>query len=135
MHTDWTRLVRAACIALALLTGLSEWPPGGVSQLALFEQGRNRPTTRAMELLGGYGPWRENNDLLGYDLQIRVDPEKKAISGSNTIRFRMLRPDRRIQIDLDQRLEDERANTRAEQRFVAIGNRRCRLQGSNRGVR
>ena len=56
--------------------------------------------TRAEILHGGYGPYRANNDLLSYDLRIRVDPEKKFISGKNTIRFRMLKDDTRIQIDL-----------------------------------
>jgi aminopeptidase N len=56
--------------------------------------------TRADILHGGYGPYRANNDLLSYDLRVRVDPEKKFISGKNTIRFRMLTDDRRIQLDL-----------------------------------
>src|SRR5262245_58509559 len=51
-------------------------------------------------LRGEYGPWRANNDLLSYDLDIRVDPEKKFISGKNTIRFKMLKDDTRIQLDL-----------------------------------
>jgi aminopeptidase N len=58
------------------------------------------PSSRADILLGGYGPYRANNDLLYYHLDVRVDPEKKFISGSNTIRFRMLKDDARIQIDL-----------------------------------
>ena len=56
--------------------------------------------TRVQILHGGYGPYRANNDLLSYDLRIRVDPEKKFISGRNTIRFRMLKDDTRIQLDL-----------------------------------
>jgi aminopeptidase N len=55
---------------------------------------------RADILRGEYGPWRANNDLLSYDLDIRVDPEKKFISGKNTIRFKMLKDDTRIQLDL-----------------------------------
>jgi aminopeptidase N len=55
---------------------------------------------RADLLRGEYGPWRANNDLLSYDLDIRVDPDKKFISGKNTIRFRMLKDDTRIQLDL-----------------------------------
>src|SRR5262245_18432498 len=51
-------------------------------------------------LRGEYGPWRANNDLLSYDLDIRVDPEKKFISGKKTIRFKMLKDDTRIQLDL-----------------------------------
>jgi aminopeptidase N len=56
--------------------------------------------SRADILRGEYGPWRANNDLLSYDLDIRVDPEKKFISGKNTIRFKMLKDDTRIQLDL-----------------------------------
>ena len=56
--------------------------------------------SRADILRGEYGQYRANNDLLSYDLDIRVDPEKKFISGKNTIRFRMLKDDTRIQLDL-----------------------------------
>src|ERR1044071_8434365 len=56
--------------------------------------------SRADILRGAYGPYRANNDLLSYDLDIRVDPEKKFISGKNTIRFKMLKDDTRIQLDL-----------------------------------
>jgi len=56
--------------------------------------------THADILRGDYGRYRANNDLLFYDLDIRVDPEKKFISGRNTIRFKMLRDDTRIQLDL-----------------------------------
>src|SRR5215475_9366747 len=56
--------------------------------------------SRADILRGEYSTWRANNDLLSYDLDIRVDPEKKFISGKNTIRFKMLKDDTRIQLDL-----------------------------------
>src|SRR5262245_43282934 len=56
--------------------------------------------TRADILRGAYTEERANNDLLSYDLDIRVDPEKKYISGKNTIRFKMLRDGARIQLDL-----------------------------------
>ena len=58
------------------------------------------PPSRADILRGAYGPHRANNDLLSYDLDIRVDPEKKHIGGKNTIRFKMLQEDTRIQLDL-----------------------------------
>ena len=45
--------------------------------------------TRADILRGAYGPYRANNDLLFYHLDVRVDPEKKFISGKNTIRFKV----------------------------------------------
>jgi aminopeptidase N len=59
-----------------------------------------RTFTRADILRGGYGPYRANNDLLSYNLDVRVDPEKKFISGKNTIRFKMMKDDSRIQLDL-----------------------------------
>jgi len=52
------------------------------------------------KLLGGYGPYRANNDLLYYHLDVRVDPAKQYLSGVNAIRFRMLEDGTRIQLDL-----------------------------------
>src|ERR1043166_8646149 len=56
--------------------------------------------SRANKLRGEYSRYRANSDLLYYHLDIRVDPDKKAISGKNTIRFKMLKDDNRIQLDL-----------------------------------
>jgi aminopeptidase N len=63
-----------------------------------------RPPTRDEMLRGADGPYRANNDLLYYHLDIRVDPRAKTVSGVNTIRFRMLEDGNRIQIDLQQPL-------------------------------
>jgi aminopeptidase N len=60
--------------------------------------------THADILRGEYGPYRANNDLLFYHLDVRVDPEKKFIGGKNTIRFRMLKDGTRIQLDLHEAL-------------------------------
>jgi len=60
----------------------------------------DRPPTRADILRGDYGRYRANNDLLSYHLDVRIDPAAKAISGRNTIRFKMLSDDTRIQLDL-----------------------------------
>jgi aminopeptidase N len=60
--------------------------------------------TRAAMLRGAYGPFRANNDLLYYHLDIRVDPEKQVISGKDTIRFKMLKDGARIQLDLRETL-------------------------------
>jgi aminopeptidase N len=70
-------------------------------------RGRGEPT-RFDILRGAYGPYRANNDLLFYHLDIRVDPEKKLVSGKNTIRFKMLKDDMRIQLDLDDALKIEK---------------------------
>ena len=55
---------------------------------------------RADTLRGTYGPFRENNDILTYDLNLEVDVEEKFLSGWNTIGFRMLEDGDRIQLDL-----------------------------------
>ncbi len=73
--------------------------PSAATQTAPASQAPAEPT-RANILRGAYGQYRANNDLLFYHLDIRVDPEKKFISGKNTIRFKMLKSDTRIQLDL-----------------------------------
>src|SRR6266571_8441806 len=64
--------------------------------------------THADILRGEYGRYRANNDLLFYHLDIRVDPAKKPISGKNTIRFKLLKDDTRIQLDLTDALNIEK---------------------------
>jgi aminopeptidase N len=56
--------------------------------------------TEADHLRGSYGPYRANNDLLYYHLDVRVDPQQQFLSGKNTIRFKMLQDGTRIQLDL-----------------------------------
>ena len=51
-------------------------------------------------LLGEYGPYRANNDLLHYTLTVRVNPDDSSIAGDNQVRFRMLETASRIQLDL-----------------------------------
>jgi len=55
---------------------------------------------RADTLRGTYGPYRENNDLLTYDLDVEVDVAERFLSGVNEIGFRMLEDGDRIQLDL-----------------------------------
>jgi aminopeptidase N len=59
-----------------------------------------RAPSRENILRGEYGRYRANNDLLYYHLDIRVDPVKKTIGGRNTVRFKMLSDDTRIQLEL-----------------------------------
>ncbi len=82
--------VLAVTTAVALFCGFGD--------LAIA-QAQQQPT-RANLLRGEYGRYRANNDLLSYALDIRIDPAKKTISGKNTIRFKMLADDNRIQLDL-----------------------------------
>ena len=61
--------------------------------------------TRQDTLRGSVTPERAWWDLTYYDLRISVDPENRSISGSNTIRYRVLEPANRMQIDLQEPLE------------------------------
>jgi aminopeptidase N len=70
------------------------WPGGGRAQTA------PHAFSEADHLRGGYGPYRANNDLLYYHLDVRVDPAAQFISGKNSIRFKMLKDGSRIQFDL-----------------------------------
>ena len=77
-----------------------------IASIATAQQSKEPPPTtlrapsRAELLRGEYGRYRANNDLLHYDLDVRIDPEKKWISGRNTVRFKMLKDDTRIQLEL-----------------------------------
>src|SRR4051812_7203806 len=76
---------------------------------AVGQTGQPSPApSHANILRGAYGRYRANNDLLTYLLDIRIDPVKKFISGKNTIRFRMLSDDTRIQLDLYDNLNIDR---------------------------
>jgi aminopeptidase N len=77
--------------------------PGALPHAARSQSSQTAPT-KADVLRGAYGPYRANNDLLYYHLDIRVDPDKKLVSGKNTIRFRMLTDGKRIQLDLTPKL-------------------------------
>jgi aminopeptidase N len=59
-----------------------------------------KPPTKDDLLRGAYGPYRANNDLLFYKLKLRVDPVAKTITGTNLVRFRMLQPGQKIQLEL-----------------------------------
>jgi len=71
----------------------------------LLKLDQNLVHTKQNMLWGEYAKYRSNNDLLSYDLSIKVEPEKKYISGNNKIRFKMLKNDSIIQIDLYKNLK------------------------------
>jgi aminopeptidase N len=100
-HTVFV-LVLATSVACALAAQTTPPAPAANSQQATPPQPPGTPPrpTRADILRGAYGQYRANNDLLYYHLVVRVDPEKKFLSGKNTIRFKMLKDDTRIQLDL-----------------------------------
>jgi aminopeptidase N len=90
----------SAVLVSLLLTQQPAQQPQATPAQAPAPPTTGRPPTRADILRGEYGRYRANNDLLSYHLDVRVDPEKKSIGGKNTIRFRMLKDDTRIQLDL-----------------------------------
>lgn len=67
--------------------------------------------TRGDILRGAYGPYRSNNDLLYYHLDLRVDPAQKSIAGRNEVRFRMLEDGSHIQLDLSDTLAIDRIDS------------------------
>ena len=92
--------------ASATAPAAAQKPPAKPSDASVLKP--PPPPTRAEMLRGAYGPYRANNKLIYYHLDIRVDPEKQTISGKNTIRFRMLKDGTRIQLDLFEALKVEK---------------------------
>ena len=87
-------ILNASLFAALALTALAQTPPVA--------------PTRANILRGEYGRYRANNDLLFYHLDVRVDPERKYLSGKVAIRFKMLQDATRIQLDLHAALQVDR---------------------------
>jgi aminopeptidase N len=100
------RLVGPIALTMALMAPL--WTVDIKGQQSSEPPSTQRAPTRADFLRGQYGRYRANNDLLFYHLDVRVDPDKKSIAGKNTIRFRMLDDDTRIQLDLAANLNIDR---------------------------
>jgi aminopeptidase N len=97
-------MFRRVVIALLMAAGAAPMAAAQPPAPRAFD----RPPTRADILRGEYGRYRANNDLLHYTLDVRVDPEKRFLSGRNRIRFRMLTDDTRIQVDLYANLNVDR---------------------------
>jgi len=57
-------------------------------------------STRQDTLQGGLRPERTNYDVQRYDLNIKVDPDKKFISGYNDVTFKVVETTAKIQLDL-----------------------------------
>jgi aminopeptidase N len=93
-------VICALMMTVAVETPLPAQTPAQTGSTVPATQAAPAAPTRADILRGAYGPYRANNDLLFYHLDVRVDPEKKFLSGKNTIRFKMLKDDTRIQLDL-----------------------------------
>ena len=58
--------------------------------------------TRQDSLRGSITPEREWWDLTYYHLDIKVEPDKKFISGSNTVGYKVLKSNKTMQIDLQE---------------------------------
>src|SRR6185312_6447494 len=82
------RFLAAAILILAAAPTFAQRAPRQVGQ------------SRAQLLKGAYGPFRENNHVVSYHLDVRVDPQAKSIAGKNTITLKMLEDGSRIQMDL-----------------------------------
>jgi aminopeptidase N len=97
-------------LCLALTAGWLMWQSAAAAQQTAKPEPPTtmRAPSRAELLRGEYGRYRANNDLLHYDLDVRVDPERKFITGRNSIRFRMLKDDTRIQLELYANLNIDR---------------------------
>jgi len=61
--------------------------------------------TRADSLRGTLNAMRACYDVTFYDLHLRFDPEKKYLSGQNTLRAKLLQPSDTLQVDLFARWE------------------------------
>lgn len=68
--------------------------------LALQAGAQNPVFTEQDSLRGSITPEREWWDLTYYDLHVQVDPQSRFIKGSNVIRYTVLQPHERMQIDL-----------------------------------
>jgi aminopeptidase N len=95
-----------AVLVLAVSSSLQATPPS--QKPATPAAPTLRAPARQDILRGEYGRYRANNDLLHYTLDVRVDPDRKHLSGKNTIRFKMLQDDTRIQLDLYANLNVDR---------------------------
>jgi aminopeptidase N len=107
LRVTLSRIAGALALSLALAAPLWTVDIRGQEAPAPAPSTLDAPT-RADLLRGQYGRYRANNDLLFYHLDVRVDPDKKSIAGNNTIRFRMLADDTRIQLDLAANLNIDR---------------------------
>ena len=70
--------------------------------------GQEQTFTEQDTLRGSITPERSWWDLNFYHLKVEVEPDKKYISGSNTIRYTVLSPHQRLQVDLQPPLKIEK---------------------------
>jgi len=79
--------------------------------------------TRQDSLRGSITPEREWWDLTYYNLDIKVDPDRKFISGSTTVGYTVLSPNQLLQIDLQSPLVIESVEQDGQElKFSSEGN-------------
>jgi len=61
--------------------------------------------TRADTLRGSLRPERTAFDMLRYDLNLKIDPKTKYLSGYNAIEFEVLKPQKVMQLDLFENMQ------------------------------
>ena len=74
-----------------------------VSTKSIFAQ--NKPFTHQDSLRGSITEERIWWDLSFYHLDVKVDPSDSSFNGSNTIRYKVLKPFQRMQIDLQEPMQ------------------------------
>ena len=84
----------------ALWTALAVAFVGNLVHAQLPHEQKTPSFSRADTLRGMWSPERSWYDITYYDLDVRIDPAQQWIGGSNTIRFRVVEPHKRLQIDL-----------------------------------
>jgi len=82
---------------------------------SILAQDNEKGYSKADYLRGSITPEREWWDLNYYHLDIEVEPDKKYISGKNTIRYKVLNSKQIMQIDLQQPLEIEKVISEGEE--------------------
>ncbi len=90
---------------------------------AIGVNGQTGVLTRQDTLRGSISAEREWWDLTFYHLYIKVTPASRSFEGSNLVRYKVLRPGRRLQIDLQEPLSIRRVvQDGKELRFEKDGN-------------
>ena len=75
------------------------------SQVQTTVAQRKKKFTRADKLRGSITPERSWWDLKHYHLKIRFRPDSKTIQGSNVVTFQVIKPAKKMQVDLQKPLE------------------------------
>jgi len=77
-----------------------------LSLLFIYHSGQSqiKSFTRYDTLRGSLSPLRTCYDVHFYNLKLQIDPDRKYISGSNSIYFKVKEPFKRIQVDLSSTL-------------------------------